>query len=154
MWGSVMVHLAKSIDMLEYLLFTMGCEACGIVTGEGSFWSTVLHKECDSGTLEHASLLIWAGADINARDSHGLAPMAYALHGISLHPQLMCRYLEHCGMDMKQVCHTAQQRARLRGVRESFQQVSTGPSLRRTIPSLELNFRLCNYFFEMYLCHI
>jgi hypothetical protein len=129
MCGRALVHVAASIGMLEYLLFTVGCEACGYITDDGYIWST-LHKHCLSGTLEHVSLLIWAGADINARDSHGFTPMAYALHGVSLYPQLMCRYLER-GIDRKQVCPTAQQRTWLRGMREDFQQVSTGPSLKR-----------------------
>jgi hypothetical protein len=52
--------------------------------------------------------------------------MAYPLHGASLYPQLMCRYLEHCGIDRKQVRPTAHQRALLRGVRDRVLQVSSG----------------------------
>jgi hypothetical protein len=122
--GRALLCSATSIDMLEYLLFTVGCDACGILDAHGYVWST-LHKHCEFGTLENVSLLIWAGADINARDNHGLTPMAHALHGVSLYPQLMCRYLEHCGIDRKQVCLTAHQRASLREVREHFLQVSS-----------------------------
>jgi hypothetical protein len=111
--------------MLEYLLFTVRCDACGDIGGDGYVWSTVLHKKCEFGTLEQVSLLIWAGADINATDRHGLTPMAYALHGVSLYPQFMCRYLEHCGIDRKQMCLTAEQRTALRDLRESIQ-VSSG----------------------------
>jgi hypothetical protein len=111
--------------MLEYLLFTVGCDTCGIVIAEGGVWST-LHKNCQFGTLEHVSLLIWAGADINARDCESLTPMAYALHGVSLYPQLMCRYLGYCGIDRKQVCLTAEQREVLREEYEAILQVNSG----------------------------
>jgi hypothetical protein len=132
MCGRVLLSLATSIDMLEYLLFTVGCEACGDISSEESYWATVLHKECVFGTLEHLSLLIWAGADINATDCDDLTLMAYALHGVSLYPQLMCRYLEHCGIDRKQVCLTAQQREVLREEYEGILQVNSGLHLVRT----------------------
>jgi hypothetical protein len=139
----VLLSLAKSIDMLEYLLFTMGCEIC----------STVLHKECNSGKLEHVSLLIWAGSDVDGRDRHGLTPMAYALHGVSLYPQLMCRYLEHCGIARKHMCLTVQQRVELGGVRGYLLHVSSGLHPRPFHIQTE-DLRCDRLSFNMYLCHM
>jgi hypothetical protein len=145
-WGRELLLLAANIDMLEYLLLTVGCDTCG----DGGVWG-MLQKHCELGKLEHVSLLIWAGADINAKYRHGLTPMAYALHGVSLHPQLMCRYLERCGIDRKQVCPTAEQRACLSKMREDLLKVSSGLHLNGHSHIKTEDCRQCNHTVDVYL---
>jgi hypothetical protein len=90
-----------SIEILEYLISTVGCDPrgpCDLPNDEGTF-STALHLACQRGTLEQASLLIWAGADVEERDSCDHPPLVYVLHGVCSAPHLVYKYLVYCGAD-------------------------------------------------------
>lgn len=90
-----------SIEILRYLISTVGCDPrgfCDLPSCEGMF-ATVLHLACQYGTLEQVSLLIWAGADVDERDSADFPPLVYALHGLCSAPHLLCKYLIYCGAD-------------------------------------------------------
>jgi hypothetical protein len=91
----------RSIEILEYLVFTVGCDPrgpCYLPDTEGMFVA-VLHLACQHGTLEQVSVLIWAGADVEERDSADLLPLVYVLHGVCSEPHILYKFLVYCGAD-------------------------------------------------------
>lgn len=114
------------IEVLEYLLFTVKCDPNGNVlmtTVPGIASLTSLHVACMNAQIEALGLLIWAGADLDARDSVGLSAMAYALQGTCQEFHLICKYLEHCGAELPRVqpCATAEQQGVLNWIHEDLQ---------------------------------
>jgi hypothetical protein len=113
-------------DITEYLLFTVGCNPNGYITSQDKPWKgdmTPLHMVCSRGTIEQLALLVWAGADVYARDSDGFVPIAYALHGSCHESRLICKYLEYCGVDRTRVRITAWLKMVLGTLRENVVQV-------------------------------
>jgi hypothetical protein len=95
-----------SIETLEYLLFTVGCDPVGRITYDAEAYSTILHALCNCGTLEQFALCIWAGAEIGAIEYSGRTSMSYALDEAMQGSFLMYKYLEYCGA----VAHTTAER--------------------------------------------
>lgn len=131
--GRMLVNRAMELhgsQILEYLLLTV----CGAPDGHISLEAhqeaelPLLHSACQWETLEALSLFIWAGANVDATDTFGLTPLAYALHGAAKQPQLKCRYLRYCGGDPTRVCLSPAQRHILGSTRPMVNPVSFGPS--------------------------
>jgi hypothetical protein len=127
-----------SIEILEYLISTVGCDPRGpsyLPNEEGTF-ATTLHMACQHGTLEQASLLIWAGADVEERDSADFPPLVYALHGLCSAPHILYKYLVYCGADRTLRHLTPEEAKEFRLMRHhvssvSFDGLTAEPRIRR-----------------------